>query len=39
VSVIGGVPVAIKPEDLGDPTKYQCIAAEPWDLEEGHNQD
>jgi feruloyl esterase len=39
VSVIGGVPVASNPEDLGDPTKYQCIAAKPWDLEEGKNQE
>jgi hypothetical protein len=33
VSVIGGVPVATNPADLADPTKYQCVAAEPWELE------
>jgi hypothetical protein len=33
VSVIGGVPVATNQADLADPTKYQCIAAEPWELE------
>jgi hypothetical protein len=39
VSVIGGVPIASNLADLADPTKYQCIAAKPWDLEEGHDQD
>jgi hypothetical protein len=34
VSVIGGVPVATNPADLADPTKYQCVAAEPWDLDQ-----
>jgi hypothetical protein len=29
VSVIGGVPIATNQADLADPTKYQCIAAEP----------
>jgi hypothetical protein len=29
----GGVPVASNPADLADPTKYECIAAEPWKLE------
>jgi hypothetical protein len=33
VSVIGGVPVASSQADLADPTKYQCVAAEPWELE------
>ena len=33
VSVIGGVPVATNQADLADPTKYQCIAANPWDLD------
>jgi hypothetical protein len=33
VSVIGGMPVATNQADLADPTKYQCIAAEPWELE------
>jgi hypothetical protein len=33
VSVIGGVPVATNQADLADPTKYQCIAASPWELE------
>jgi hypothetical protein len=33
VSVIGGVPVATNQADLADPTKYQCVAAEPWELE------
>jgi hypothetical protein len=33
VSVIGGVPVATNQADLADPTKYQCIAAGPWELE------
>jgi feruloyl esterase len=39
VSVIGGVPIASNLADLADPTKYQCIAAKPWDLEEGKNQE
>ena len=34
VSVIGGVPIASNSADLADPTKYQCVAAEPWDLDE-----
>jgi hypothetical protein len=33
VSVIGGVPIASNPADLADPTKYQCVAAQPWELE------
>jgi hypothetical protein len=33
VSVIGGVPVATNQADLADPTKYQCVAARPWELE------
>jgi hypothetical protein len=33
VSVIGGVPVATNQADLADPTKYQCVAAQPWELE------
>jgi feruloyl esterase len=33
VSVIGGVPVASNPADLADPTRYQCVAARPWDQE------
>jgi hypothetical protein len=33
VSVIGGVPVATNQADLADPTKYQCVAVEPWELE------
>jgi hypothetical protein len=33
VSVIGGVPVATNQADLADPTKYQCISAQPWELE------
>jgi hypothetical protein len=33
VSVIGGVPVATNLADLADPTKYQCVAAQPWELE------
>jgi hypothetical protein len=33
ISVIGGVPVATNQADLADPTKYQCVAAEPWELE------
>jgi feruloyl esterase len=36
VTVIAGVPVASNPADLADPTKYQCIAARPWDLDERH---
>jgi feruloyl esterase len=39
VSVIGGVPVASNPADLADPTKYQCVAARPWNLEERHDRD
>jgi Tannase and feruloyl esterase len=39
VSLIGGVPVASNPADLADPTKYQCIAAKPWELEEGHDRE
>jgi hypothetical protein len=34
VSVIGGVPVATNQADLADPTKYQCIAASPWELDQ-----
>jgi hypothetical protein len=31
VSVIGGAPVATNQKtDLADPTKYQCVAAQPW---------
>jgi Tannase and feruloyl esterase len=33
ISVIGGVPVATNLADLADPTKYQCVAAQPWELE------
>jgi hypothetical protein len=33
VSVIGGVPIATNQADLADPTKYQCVAAEPWELD------
>jgi feruloyl esterase len=39
VSVIGGVPIASNLADLADPTKYQCIAAKPWDPEERHDQE
>jgi Tannase and feruloyl esterase len=39
VSVIGGVPIATNQADLADPTKYQCIAAKPWDLDEGKKQE
>ncbi len=33
VSIIGGMPVATNQADLADPTKYQCVAAQPWELE------
>jgi hypothetical protein len=33
VSVVGGVPIASNQADLADPTKYQCVAAQPWQLE------
>jgi hypothetical protein len=33
VSVVGGVPIATNQADLADPTKYQCVAAQPWELE------
>jgi hypothetical protein len=33
VSIVGGVPVATNQVDLADPTKYQCVAAQPWPLE------
>jgi tannase/feruloyl esterase len=39
VSVIGGVPFATNQADLADPTKYQCIAARPWDLDERHDRE
>jgi tannase/feruloyl esterase len=38
VSLIGGVPIASNPADLADPTKYLCVAAKPWDLEERHDR-
>jgi hypothetical protein len=39
VSVIGGVPIASNPADLADPTKYQCIAAKPWELDKPHDRE
>jgi hypothetical protein len=33
VSLVGGVPIASNLADLADPTKYQCVAASPWELE------
>jgi feruloyl esterase len=39
LSVVGGVPIASNPADLADPTKYQCIPAKPWDLEEGQDRE
>jgi feruloyl esterase len=39
VSVVGGVPIASSLADLADPTKYQCVAAKPWDLDERHDRE
>ena len=38
VSVVGGVPIASNLADFADPTKYRCIAARPWDLDEQHDR-